>query len=136
MRWYGEYSKIYRDALAHRIPLYVPPFVLLGDEGEKFLALKAQIRELNISVPESSLIYDEIRKMQKALGKPSLVFTHSFHEKSGVVLLHSQVIMDYLTIEEVLDTICDELWPIIKRHVDVPNSINRGKRKRGHKKGE
>jgi hypothetical protein len=114
MSWYSEYSKNYRDALAHRIPMYIPPFILVGEEQEKYLALEEQIRKLDFSLPETPAICDELREKQEALGQPSLVFTHSFDEKSGFVFLHNQLIIDYLTVEEVLNTICDELWPTRK----------------------
>jgi len=32
--WYNQYSKNFRDALAHRIPLYIPPAILTPDEAE------------------------------------------------------------------------------------------------------
>lgn len=37
--WYNDYSKNYRDALAHRIPLYVPPAGLTDDEVAEYQTL-------------------------------------------------------------------------------------------------
>ena len=110
-RWYSEYSKNYRDALAHRIPLYVPPFVLNREEQEKYLALEDQIHGLDLSVYDNFAIYDQLREKQKELGQPSLVFTHSFDEGSQPMLLHVQVITDYLTIEQILNSFCEDMRP-------------------------
>ena len=35
-KWHSEYAKEYRDALAHRIPLYVPLFRLTDDDKKRF----------------------------------------------------------------------------------------------------
>lgn len=110
-RWYSEYSKNYRDALAHRIPAYVPPFILNREEQEKYLALDAQIHALDLRVYDNLAIYDQLREKQKELGKPSLFFTHSFAEGSQPALLHAQVIIDYLTVEEILNSFCEKMCP-------------------------
>lgn len=126
-KWYTEYSKNYRDALAHRIPMYIRPFIIIEEDQEKYLALEKEIRALDYTIPTNSSLYDELRAKQRELGKPSLVFRHSFEEKSPSVLLHSQVIIDYLTIEELVNRICDELWPTLndKRSLN-PTKSNGG----------
>jgi hypothetical protein len=108
-RWYSEYSQNYRDALAHRIPLYVPPFELIGEEGEKYRALEDQIHGLDLSVSANFAIYDQLREKQKELGRASLFFMHSFDEGSHPRLLHAQVIIDYLTVEEILNSFCENI---------------------------
>ena len=40
INWYSDYSKNYRDALAHRIPLYVPPSVLNKDDEKEYFELE------------------------------------------------------------------------------------------------
>ena len=108
-RWYSEYSKNYRDALAHRIPLYVPPFVLNREEQERYLALEDQIHALDVRVYDNLAICDQLREKQKELGQPSLFFTHSFAEGSQPMLLHAQVITDYVTVEEILNSFCENM---------------------------
>lgn len=108
-RWYSEYSQNYRDALAHRIPLYVPPFVLIGEEEEKYRALEDQIHALDLSVSGNFAIDDQLREKQKELGQASLFFIHSFDEGSHPMLLHAQVIIDYLTVEEILNLFCENM---------------------------
>lgn len=41
-RWHSEYLKNYRDALAYRIPLYIPPQTVTKEQGELFNALEAE----------------------------------------------------------------------------------------------
>lgn len=108
-RWYDEYSKNYRDALAHRIPLYVPPFVLNKEEPEKYLALENQIHALDLSVHGDFAIYDQLREKQKEPGQVSPLFTQSFDEASQSMVLHAQVIIDYVTVEEILNSFCENM---------------------------
>jgi hypothetical protein len=101
--WYSVYSKNYRDALAHRIPLYVPPFVLSGADQEKYLELEAQLQALDRTVHDNFAIYDDILERQKQLGQASPFFVHSVGEEDHPVFLHAQVIADYATIEEIVN---------------------------------
>lgn len=109
--WYAEYSKNYRDALAHRIPLYVPPSVLSGADQEKYLELEAQLQTLDLTKYENFEIYDDILEQQKQLGQASPLFAHSVGEKGRPVFLHAQVIADYATIEEVVKRFCEHFEP-------------------------
>jgi len=105
--WHTDYSKNYRDSLAHRIPLYVPPSVLDKSQGKEFEDIEAQIRALNFWNPEDRDKYDELREKQGKLGKISPFFAHSFNEGSGPVYLHAQIIADYLTVKEIIYKFCE-----------------------------
>lgn len=105
-KWYAEYSKNYRDAVAHRIPLYVPPSILTGEAHERYLELEARIQDLNLTRPEDLAEYDAIIEEQKALGKPSPLFVHSVSELGRPMYLHVQVLADFATVEEVVTTFC------------------------------
>lgn len=109
-KWYSEYSKNYRDALAHRIPLYVPPSFLTPKEQKRYLELKAQLHALDFTNYENLDIYDGILEQQKQLGQACPVFAHSLNEKNAVYL-HAQVIVDYATIEEVVTKFCEYFEP-------------------------
>jgi hypothetical protein len=109
--WYSEYSKNYRDALAHRIPLYVPPSILSGADQEKYLELEAQLLTLDLTEYENRKIYDDILEQQKQLGQASPFFAHSVGEEGRPVFLHAQVIADYATIEEVVTKFCEYFEP-------------------------
>lgn len=105
-QWF-EYIESYRDALAHRIPLYVPPFSLSPEEGElynqlenqKWEALKA--RDLNIC--------EEIENQQDALGRFYPWMQHSFSEAGPPMAYHGQILADWKTIIHLGQTFMIEL---------------------------
>lgn len=103
--WYKEYSKNYRDALAHRIPLYVPPSALNTEEKEEYMALEKKLWDC--SSLEAILKHNEILTKQSQLGRACPFFAHSTNEGSKPLFLHAQVIADFLTIEEVIKIFCD-----------------------------
>lgn len=106
--WYSEYCKNYRDTLAHRIPLYVPPAILNKKEQEQYFAIQKEIDELDLSRLENHAIYEKRTSKQKALGQVAPFFAHSLEEGCRPVMLHAQVVCDYLTVEEIISKSCDE----------------------------
>jgi hypothetical protein len=105
--WYSDYSKNYRDALAHRIPLYVPPSIFSPVDSDKYLELEAQLQRLDLTEHKDLEIYGDILQQQERLGRPSPWFVHSVGEDARPVFLHAQVIADYATIEEVVAKYCE-----------------------------
>ncbi|WP_166807752.1 hypothetical protein [Candidatus Chlorobium masyuteum] len=98
--WHNDYLKNYRDSLAHRIPLYIPPSELTQDEAQRINALEKEKFEcLNKSQLDR---FDEIRTEQASLGTASTVFLHSFEdeEASKPVQLHPQMLCDAMTVAE------------------------------------
>lgn len=73
--WHKQYAKDYRDALAHRIPLYVPPFQVTDADMQKYQDIERQIHE-KIEAKDFDEVFDIYGK-QEAIGKPSLVYAHS-----------------------------------------------------------
>lgn len=92
--WQTNYLKNYRDALAHRIPLYIPPAEFTPEEGSRYNEIEAEkiklIRDMNW--PALDALYAE----QANLGVPSFTFLHSFAEDqpSKPLCLHPQLITD------------------------------------------
>jgi len=107
-KWHSDYLKNYRDALAHRIPLYIPPSVLTKDEVIHAQTLQEQ--ERNAILERRWELLDDLREQQLALGKPCLFFAHSFddNEDPRPIYLHPQIICD---VKTVLD-----FTPIYLRH--------------------
>lgn len=99
-KWHTEYLKNYRDALAHRIPLYIPPKVLTPAEHEQDRAIETEKQSL-MSPPDWDRI-NELSSEQKLIGSPCLTFLHSFSEADPLqpVLLHPQVVGDANTVVE------------------------------------
>lgn len=100
--WYTEYAKNYRDSLAHRIPLYVPPKNLVGVEPQ-YKELGAQIQAVIVGgrPKEALALTDE----QAQLGRALPAYVHSFwdSDKSPPMVIHLQMIADARTIIEILD---------------------------------
>ncbi len=109
--WYSKYSKNYRDALAHRIPLYVPPALLTPADELTYRKLQAQLQTLDPTKHDDLKTYDDIEAQQRQLGQASPFFAHSIGEKGKPVHLHAQVIVDYKTIEEVITKFCKFFEP-------------------------
>ena len=105
-KWHDNYLKNYRDALSHRIPLYVPPKFLSSEQIKQEQTIEKQIREAKVNHE-----YDEgINLLEKldGIGSPAPAFTHSFSEpEQKLVVLHAQVITDFGTIEEVVEKFCE-----------------------------
>ncbi len=101
-QWYGDYLKNYRDALAHRIPLYIPPAVFTVEEDEHYKKLENEEVECIKSRDWERL--DQIREEQAAIGKSCLTFLHSFsgsgEDSPRPMLLHPQLLCDAKVVVE------------------------------------
>ena len=93
-RWHDEYAKSFRDALAHRIPPYVPPAHFTEEEGRRYNDLEDENLKCINTMRWERL--DEVSAEQSALGRPSFVFLHAFVEEEAPrpILLHPQLLTD------------------------------------------
>ncbi|KVF47962.1 hypothetical protein WJ13_18420 [Burkholderia seminalis] len=100
IRWHAEYLKNYRDALAHRIPLYIPPKMLTKEEVERYRVLEAEKWSL-VGLDRLERI-DALTEEQDSIGSPCFHFLHSFAEgdASRPLQLHPQIISDSTTATE------------------------------------
>jgi hypothetical protein len=96
--WF-DYVADFRHALAHRIPLYIPPGGVRPRDIDTYNALQRRINDvLNQLNPAE---YDRLSSEQARLFVFQPVMTHSLSEAKGVVACHAQVIVDFLTVEEL-----------------------------------
>lgn len=97
--WHEKYLKSYRDALAHRTPLYIPPAEFAKEEGERYNELESKKMELIKAMELEE--FDALNKEQEKIGRPSFVFLHSFDgEAAKQIWFHPQVLCDGLSIVE------------------------------------
>lgn len=97
--WHKTYLKSYRDSLAHRIPLYIPPAELTKEEGERFNKLESKKMELIEAMEWKKL--EDLNEELENIGTPSFVFMHSYKGKPyEPVLFHPQLLSDGLAIIE------------------------------------
>jgi hypothetical protein len=92
--WYKDYLKNYRDGLAHRIPLYIPPGEFTSEETKRYDELEHEAAE-SIRSRELERL-DRILEEQAVIGKPSLFFLDFVSDASENQprVLHQQLIMD------------------------------------------
>jgi hypothetical protein len=96
--WF-EYVTEYRDALAHRIPLYIPPGAVRQSEAAAANELQERMTSaLNALNPFE---YERLAAEQAKLFFFYPMMTHSLQETAGVVHFHPQVIADFGVVEEI-----------------------------------
>lgn len=104
--WFA-YITDYRHALAHRIPLYIPPGNVRPKDVEAYNDL-----ELKMTAALNRLDTDGYERLSNEQSK-LLVFQpiagHSIGEMKSPYYFHPQLIADFLTIEEVAEKMLIEL---------------------------
>lgn len=104
-RWFPWLVE-YRDALAHRIPLYVPPGVPSKDVGQ-YNSIMLQMHD--------ALSRADVAEHQRLMAEQDrlLVFqpliAHSTTETSSRYAFHAQMLADFATIEELARRMISEL---------------------------
>jgi len=96
-RWFRHVDE-FRNSAAHRIPLYIPPYIVSEDNAEMHAKLDSECIEAMRQGDNEK--YDQLREEQKALGKFRPWMNHSLTEKSPTVVFHYQLLQDYETIEQ------------------------------------
>ncbi len=101
------YLEDFRHSLAHRIPLYIPPYVLDLEDQERsnFLELNKNeaLKKRNYET------YHRLNKDQENLGLFRPWMKHSFEENSKPVAFHVQMLVDVKTISEISQKFLKEL---------------------------
>jgi hypothetical protein len=97
----------FRDSLAHRIPLYIPPYVVPRPNVGKYNELEAAA--MAAPARRDPKEYERIRAEQKALCQFLPGMTHSIFEEAPSVEFHSQLLNDYVTLDEYGRTLLEEL---------------------------
>ena len=79
--WSTQYLKNYRDALAHRIPLYIPPASYSDADAERFEAINHE--ELECIRAHDWDRVNALRAEEHELGTACPMFVHSFSDSEG-----------------------------------------------------
>lgn len=115
-RWFG-YITEYRDALAHRIPLYIPPGAVLTRNVDKYNDLMTRMNSALNNL--RSYEYEQLSVEQNKLLVFQPVITHSVRETTGHFPFHIQMIADFLTIEELWQKMLAELKKPLGRNSEA-----------------
>jgi hypothetical protein len=105
-QWF-EHLKDLRDSLAHRIPLYVPPFIIRPENVDVYNGLEHQSGEALRR--RDFREYDRLQSEQKNLGLFRPWMTHSQLESAPRVVFHPQLLADFNTVDEVGRMMLDQL---------------------------
>jgi hypothetical protein len=100
--WHDNYIKNFRDSLAHRIPAYVPPKQLVGNEVQRSEELEREIFEA-ITKHQFDRV-EALQEEERKLGSLMPVYTHSFgdSDRSAPVYLHNQILVDLRTVAAIV----------------------------------
>ncbi|MEO6308856.1 MAG: hypothetical protein ABIO96_04325 [Nitrospiraceae bacterium] len=98
--WHEKYAKSFRDALAHRIPPYLPPAQFTTDEGSRYNALENEKVECIKAMRWDRL--DEVWREQADIGIPCFIFLHAYSEDTPPqpLILHPQMLSDANAVVE------------------------------------
>jgi hypothetical protein len=96
--WF-DYLVDYRDAVAHRIPLYIPPGGVRPKDHEKAKRLEERKSAMLNALRPSE--YERLDAQQLKLLVFHPLICHSFNEMPAPMAFHPQLIADFLTVEEL-----------------------------------
>jgi hypothetical protein len=104
--WF-EHLEDFRHALAHRIPLYIPPYNVDPKHEKAYVELDAG---RNVALMRGDLAeHKRLSDDQKELTFFRPWMKHSFSEKSKIVIFHSQLLIDFITVDEMAWQMLEEL---------------------------
>jgi hypothetical protein len=107
--WF-EHLHGYRHALAHRIPLYIPPATVDEAGAAEYQRLEDEEVVAAAAARDWSR-YDEAFRLQQNLGRFEPVMMHSYGEQARPVYFHPQMIADFSTALEIGTAILEALPP-------------------------
>jgi hypothetical protein len=99
----------FRDALAHRIPLFVPPYCVPDANDAAYVALDARKR-----ATRDADEYERIKAEQLGLVVFQPVIKHTLQDEKPPVVFHFQLLQDFGTVEEIGQKMLGELERAIK----------------------
>lgn len=104
--WFSHLTD-FRDALAHRIPLYIPPFMVDPADAEQYAALdQAASQSLlagDVAAYEAHVVNRDALRHFKPL------MTHALAPQAPLVVFHAQLLADLNTVNELATAFLDEL---------------------------
>ncbi|MCA6114647.1 hypothetical protein J6524_06900 [Bradyrhizobium sp. WSM 1738] len=103
-----DYLVEYRDALAHRIPLYIPPGGVPTKNVDLYHDLSRRMTDA-LSVRGDGFEYERLSAEQKKLLVFEPLITHSIKETTAHFAFHVQMLADFGVVEEIGYKMLDEL---------------------------
>lgn len=97
-KWFDHLAGL-RHALAHRIPLYIPPYVV--EEKDQAAYLEFESKMTDAAKKRDFVEYDRLSGEQMRLGRFRPWVQHSFEENSKPIVFHAQMLADFHTLDEL-----------------------------------
>jgi len=97
----------FRHALAHRIPLYIPPYGVR--ESDKTACQDFETRMAEALKQRNVAEYERLSAEQLKLAKFQPWIQHSFGEGAGPVYFHPQLLADFRTVDEIAWKVLEQL---------------------------
>jgi hypothetical protein len=105
-QWF-EHLTTLRHALAHRIPLYIPPYVIAKPDEAAYQDYETKMTE---AIKQHQFAeYDRLSAEQMKLGRFRPWVQHSFEEGAKPVVFHPQMLADFNTLGELGHKMIKEL---------------------------
>ncbi len=104
--WFDNLEN-FRHALAHRIPLYIPPYVVPEDKLAAYQELGERMTEAFNR--QDFAEHERLSTEQETLAAFKPFMTHSFEEEAKYVVFHAQLLADFNTIDELGQKLLEEL---------------------------
>jgi hypothetical protein len=108
-----DYLIEYRDALAHRIPLYIPPGGVPTKNVDAYNDLAQRIMDA-LYILNDGFEYERLSAEQEKLLVFQPLITHSVKETTAHFAFHVQMLADFVTVEELGYKMLDELSGLAK----------------------
>lgn len=103
--WFCHLANL-RHALAHRIPLYIPPYVI--EEKDEPAYRQFEEKMADAAKRGDFKEYDRLSAEQLRLGRFRPWIQHSFEEKARPVVFHAQMLADFNTVDELAQKMLGE----------------------------
>jgi hypothetical protein len=104
--WFEQIGNL-RHALAHRIPLYIPPYVIATKDEAAYREFD---RKMSEAIKRHDFAeYDRLSMEQLKLGKFRPWVQHSFEEGATPIVFHAQMLADFKTVDEIGRKMLEEL---------------------------
>jgi hypothetical protein len=103
--WFDAMKEL-RDSLAHRIPLYIPPYTVIQSHADEHNRLERAANEAlrRLDLDE----HDRLESEQKKLGRFRPLIGHSL-DGSNAVVFHPQLLANFNTVYELGQKMLEEL---------------------------
>lgn len=96
--WFGHLEN-FRHALAHRIPLYIPPYAVTERDWPAYQLIEKQMAKA--SQRGNNARYERLKAQQQGLTKYQPEMVHSATDDSKRVVFHPQLLSDFKTVCEL-----------------------------------